>query len=88
MICMFKDFFRNICLKICELDPAKFPSTPGLPWKAALKKTKLILDLLTDIDMSLMIENGIRFINMQKLITNTWKNMIEINNRHMFNVGI
>ena len=31
MICMFKDFFRNICLKICELDPAKFPSTPGLP---------------------------------------------------------
>ena len=29
--------FRNICLKIYELDPARFFSAPGLAWQAALK---------------------------------------------------
>ena len=33
---------------------------PGLVWQAALKKTKVKLDLLTDIDMLLMTEKGIR----------------------------
>ena len=32
--------FRNMCLKIYELDPAKFLSAPGLPCQAALKKKK------------------------------------------------
>ena len=36
--------FRNVCLKIYELDPAEFISAPGLPWQAALKKTKVKLD--------------------------------------------
>ena len=27
--------FRNMCLRIYELDPAKFLSAPGLAWKAA-----------------------------------------------------
>ena len=30
--------FRNVCLKIYELDPAKFLSAPGLAWESALKK--------------------------------------------------
>ena len=47
--------FRNMCLKIYELDPAKFLSAPGLAWQAALKNTKVKLDLLTDIDMLLMV---------------------------------
>ena len=50
----------EICLEIYELDLAKFLSAPGLAWQAALKKTKVKLDLLTDIDMLLMIEKGIR----------------------------
>ena len=50
----------EICFKIYELDPAKFLSAPGLAWQAALKKTKVKLDLLTDIDMLLMVEKGIR----------------------------
>ena len=29
--------FRNMCIKICELDPAKYLSAPGLAWQAALK---------------------------------------------------
>ena len=52
--------FRNMYLKINELDPAKFLSVPGLAWQAALKKAKAKLDLLTDIDMLLMVEKGIR----------------------------
>ena len=35
----------DICLKINEIDPAKFLSVSGLAWEAALKKTKVILDL-------------------------------------------
>ena len=42
-------------LKIYELDPAKFPSSPGLAWQAALKKTEVKLELLTDFDMLLMV---------------------------------
>ena len=30
--------FQNMCLEIYELDPAHFFTTPGLAWKAALKK--------------------------------------------------
>ena len=50
---------RNMCLTICELDTAKFISVPGLAWQGALKKTKVNLDLLTDISMLLVIEKGI-----------------------------
>ena len=50
----------DVCLEIYELDPAHFLSAPGLKCQAALKKTKLKLDLLTDIDMLLMVEKGIR----------------------------
>ena len=50
---------RNMCIKICELDPAKFISAPGLAWKAASKNTKVKLDLLTDT-MLLLVEKGIR----------------------------
>ena len=52
--------FRNMCINIYELDPAKCFSAPGLAWQAALKETKVKLDLLTDIDMLLMVEKGIR----------------------------
>ena len=48
--------FRNMCFKIYESDPAKFFPAPGLAWYAAFKKTKVKLELLTDIDMLLMVE--------------------------------
>ena len=49
-----------MCLKMYGLDPARFLTAPGLAWQAALKKTKVKLDLLTDIDMLLMVEKGFR----------------------------
>ena len=49
-----------MCLEVYELDPAHFLSTLGLAWQATFKKTEVKLDLLTDIDMLLMVEKGIR----------------------------
>ena len=52
--------FRNVCLKNYKLDPAWYYTSPGLTWDAALKMTGIELELLTDPDMLLMIEKGIR----------------------------
>ena len=52
--------FRNICLKNYELDPARYYTAPGLTWDAALKITGVNLEFLSDIDMLLMVEKGIR----------------------------
>ena len=52
--------FRQSCLKNYELDPAHFVSLPGLAWQACLNNTNVELELLTDYDMLLMVEEGIR----------------------------
>ena len=52
--------FRNKCLEVYELDPAHFLSLPGLAWQACLKKTNVELELLTDYEMLLMVEERIR----------------------------
>ena len=52
--------FRNTCLKVYELDPAHFLSLPALAWQVCLKKTNVNLKLVTDYDMLLMMEEGIR----------------------------
>ena len=38
------------------LDLANLFSAPGLAWQAALKKSNVKLDLLTDVNMLLMVE--------------------------------
>ena len=52
--------FRQSCLENYELDPAHFVSLPGFAWQACLKKANVELELLTDYDMLLMAEEGIR----------------------------
>ena len=52
--------FRDLCLKIYGLDPAHYYTAPGLAWDAMLKMTGVNLELLSDIDMLLMVEKGIR----------------------------
>ena len=69
--------FRKMCLEIYELDQARFFSATRLAWQAALKKTKVKLELLTDTEMLLMVEKKLEvdyvtlLIDMQKLIINT-----------------
>ena len=52
--------FKDKCIDIYGLDPVHFLSAPGLTWQPCLKKTRVELELLTDIDMLWMVENGIR----------------------------
>ena len=52
--------FREICLHYYELDPAHFYTSPGLAWQACLKMTGQRLELLTDLDMHLLIEKELR----------------------------
>ena len=60
---MLADPFENflkMCLEIYERNSACFLTAPGLGWQAALRKAKVKSDLLTDIDISLTVEKGIR----------------------------
>ena len=52
--------FRDICLKIYELDPVYYFTAPGLAWDACLKITGIELELLSETNMLLMFEKGIR----------------------------
>ena len=52
--------FRKTCLAYYKLDPLHYISAPGLAWDAMLKMTGINLELITDIDMQLFIEKGIR----------------------------
>ena len=52
--------FRNLCLKIYGLDPVYHFTAPGLAWDACLKMTDINLELLSDPNMLLMFEKGIR----------------------------
>ena len=52
--------FRDLCLKIYGLDPVYYYTAPGLAWDACLKMTNIELELLSNIDMLLMFEKGIR----------------------------
>ena len=52
--------FRDICIKNYKLDHAHYYTAPGLAWDLALKITEVELELLSDIDMLLIVEEGIR----------------------------
>ena len=70
--------FRDTCLEHYKLDPANFYTSPGLAWKACLKKTRIKLELLTDPDMLLMFEHGIRGV-----ITQAVHQYTKVNNKYM-----
>ena len=52
--------YRDVCIKHYSLDPLWYYTAPGLAWDAALKISNVELELLTDPDMYLMVEAGIR----------------------------
>ena len=62
-VLLLADVFENCrttCLKNYQLDAAHYFTSLGLAWSAALKMTNVQLQLLTEIDMYLFFENGIR----------------------------
>ena len=68
-------------LKYIELHPAHFLTARGLEWQACFKKTKVKLELLTDINNILLtIEKGIRGV-----ITDAIHRYAEANNKYMKN---
>ena len=52
--------FRKVIINYFKLDPAHFISAAGLSWSAMLRMTKVKLELITDVDMHMFIEKGIR----------------------------
>ena len=70
--------FRVTCLKHYNLDPAHYYTSPGLAWDACLKTTGQHLELLSDYDMLMMFERGIR-----GGITHISKRYAEANNKYM-----
>ena len=72
--------FRDLCLKIYGLDPVHYYTAPGLAWDACLKITNINLELLSDSDMLLIFEKGIR--GGISMISNRYG---EANNKYMGN---
>ncbi|GET63510.1 hypothetical protein RIR_jg28804.t2 [Rhizophagus irregularis DAOM 181602=DAOM 197198] len=52
--------FREMALKKYGLDPLWYYSTPGFAWDALFLMTGQRLDLITDQDMYMMVEQGLR----------------------------
>ncbi|XP_070152501.1 uncharacterized protein [Polyergus mexicanus] len=52
--------FRDACMRSYNLDPAYYYTLPGYTWDAILKYTSVRFELLTDIDMVMFVERGIR----------------------------
>ena len=65
-------------MKYYKLDPCHYYTAPGLAWDACLKLTKQELQLLTDYDMLMMFEKGIR-----GGISHISKRYAEANNKYM-----
>ncbi|RLU21144.1 hypothetical protein DMN91_005517 [Ooceraea biroi] len=52
--------FRDSCINSYGVDPAYYYTLSGFTWDAMLKHTRINFELLTDIDMVMYIERGIR----------------------------
>ena len=52
--------FINTCLNYYGLDLCHYFSSPGLSWDAMLKMTEIELELISDINIHLFIEKGMR----------------------------
>ena len=51
---------RAMAMNYYGLDPTRYIALPSYAWDAMLKQTKIKQELITDMDMCLMVERGIR----------------------------
>ena len=72
--------FRKACIANYKLDTIHYITSPGLAWDAMLKMTGINLELITDIDMQLFIERGMR-----GGISNITHRHTKANNKYMKN---
>ena len=70
--------FRNVCECHYELHAVHYYTTPALAWDAMLEMTGVELELLTDVDMLLMVERGMRGGN-----SNAFCRFSQANNKFM-----
>ena len=54
------EVFINTCLEYYVLGLWHYFGSPGLSWDAMLKMTGIELDFISDIDMHLFLEKGMR----------------------------
>ena len=52
--------FRKTCFNYYKLDPVHYYTTPGLAWDAALRMSKITLELITDVGIYDLIDASIR----------------------------
>ena len=60
LLCDVFEKFISVCLKDYGLDPCHYFSSPGSSWDAMLKFTDIELEKISDIDMHLILEKGMR----------------------------
>ena len=83
--------FRKVCRKHYELDPAWIYTSPSLAWDAALKESRVELELLTDPEKLLFFlkeEFAVVFpqffIVMPEQTTSSWKVILTLKNHQNF----
>ena len=60
LLCDVFETFIDVCLKDYGLDPCHYFSSPGLSWDAMLKMTGIRLEKISNIDVHLFLEKGMR----------------------------
>ena len=60
LLCDVFEKFIKTCLEYYSLDPSHYFSSPGLSWNAMLKMTGIKLEPISNIDMHLFFEKGVR----------------------------